>query len=368
MKSQVKLSKDIYQESINIDFKDQKLLMLERRIYDLKNLIGLGISLSSNLDFENLVESILYTCIGQMVVEKVAILLQVDIDSANYYIHLAKGYDTDFKDHGIILKDKTPFLTFLENNPEPHKFSDLKSIAELSSDLHIMQDLSPHLIVPMKSKNSLNGMIILGDKLHGDDFTIVEKEFLEDLAKFAAIAVENSRLYLMATLDRMTRLYIHHYFQERLTEEINRSIRNNTSLSLIISDIDFFKKFNDSYGHQQGDSILKEIAQIFKQNLRSVDIAARYGGEEFAIILPETNLEDAKLIAERLRKKVDAFQFPGQDAMLHVTISLGVAQFDQTRDKSKKDLIKRADSYLYKAKENGRNMIVAADLTSLNPS
>lgn len=336
-----------------------ELAELEKRIYDLKNLIGLGISMASNLNFESLVESVLYSCIGQVFVEKVAILLQVDIDISSYYIHMAKGYDEEFEDQAIILEEGSPFLQFLEKNPVPVEKSELETMPELQEDCKRLAGLTPKLIVPMKSKNALNGMIILGDKFTGEDFTGNEKEFLRDLAKFAAIAVENSRLYLMATLDRMTRLYIHHYFQERMTEEIKRSNRSGLPVSLIMFDIDHFKNFNDTYGHQQGDIVLKEVAEIIKSSLRSIDIASRYGGEEFAVILPETKIKDASAIATRLRKNIMNYEFSGQDDPLHVTVSLGVAEYDSSRDVTSESLIKRADMALYKAKQSGRNCVVA---------
>ena len=332
---------------------------LEKRAYDLKTLINLGISLSSNLEFESLVESILYSCIGQMVVEKVSILLQVDIDVSNYYIHMAKGYDHNFNDHGILFHSDSPIIKFLESFPVVHEISDLKKVPGIENDILKIDILDPQIIVPMKSKNALNGIIILGTKITEEEYKSDEKEFLNLLAKFAAIAVENSRLYLMATLDRMTRLYIHHYFQERLSDEMRRSARMNTPLCLIMSDIDHFKKFNDTYGHQQGDIVLKETAKIFKTNIRTIDIPARYGGEEFAIILPDTKLEDGILVATRIRKAIESHEFPGQKDPLHVTMSLGVAQYDPLKDKIKKDLIEKADSSLYKAKESGRNMVVA---------
>lgn len=341
---------------VNTTFESKE--SLERQIYDLKNLIELGRSLASNLEFHSLVESILYSCIGQMFVDKVAIMLQVDIDVPDFYIHMSKGYDPDFEKSNIIIYEGSPLVRYFESKPVCHNFSQLISLGIYKDELEKMNQLSPNIIVPMMAKNSLNGLIILGDKLTGDSFTDSEREFLHYLAKFAAIAVDNSRLYLMATLDRMTRLYIHHYFKERLMDELKRSVRFGTPLSIIMSDIDHFKKFNDTYGHQQGDSVLKQTAALFRENIRSIDIPARYGGEEFAIILPDTDLAGALTIASRLRKKVEEFQFHGQGDPLHVTVSLGVAQFDQERDAEIKDLISRADSCLYKAKELGRNRVV----------
>lgn len=330
---------------------------LEKKVYDLKNLINLGLSLSSNLNFESLVESILYACIGQLFVERVAILLQVDLDKPDLYIHMTKGYDREPLEE-VILQENSPLRAYLESNPEPISMEHLLELP-YGEEHQKLSTLDPCLIVPMKSKNSLNGLLVLGPKMSSDDFSDSEKEFITNLSKFAAIAVENSRLYQMAILDRMTRLYIHHYFQERLIEEINRSKRNRVPLSLIMSDIDHFKVFNDTYGHQQGDIVLKMTANIFKQQIRSVDIPARYGGEEFVVILPSTKLEDAIQVANRLRKIIEQTEYPGQDKPLHVTLSFGVAQFNPNRDTDGQILIKRADSALYKAKELGRNRVVA---------
>jgi diguanylate cyclase (GGDEF)-like protein len=200
-------------------------------------------------------------------------------------------------------------------------------------------------------------MLVLGPKLMGDGFSRGDLDFLMNLGRFAAIAVDNSRLYQMATIDRMTRLYVHHFFLERLEEEIKRSQRYGTSLSLLMCDIDHFKNFNDTYGHQQGDLILKELGALLKKGLRKMDIPARYGGEEFALVLPETSVENAKLVASRLRKAVESHEFQGQDKPLHVTISIGVAEFGSERDRTREELIRRADKALYGAKNNGRNRV-----------
>ncbi|MGB4267812.1 MAG: diguanylate cyclase [Spirochaetota bacterium] len=332
---------------------------LEKKIYDLRNLLELGISLSSNLQFESLVESLLYSCIGQMFVEQVALLLQKDIDVNDFYIHMTKGYDDEFEEN-IILHETSPLVGFLENNPYPIEYETLLELPDLVDDLKLIAFLNPYIVVPLKSKNSLMGVLLLGKKITGGGFSNSEKEFLHYVARFGAVAVENSRLYLMSTLDRMTRLYIHHYFEIRLFEEMKRSQRYNTPLSLLMCDIDHFKRFNDTYGHLQGDSVLKEVAAIFLKDLRKMDIPCRYGGEEFAVIVPQTRLDQAGIVAQRLRKIVEQHPFKGQDSPLHVTISIGVAQYDSARDTSIKEFVARCDKALYKAKEMGRNKVALA--------
>jgi len=332
---------------------------LEKKVYDLQNLIDMGMSLSSNLDFESLVESILYSCIGQMFVEKVSIILQPGIDSHYYTIHMAKGYDREFNAGDVFMTEDSPLMRYLEKNPQPQLCSHLSAVDELSDNIARFHDLDAEILVPMVSKSSINGILVLGAKINGDPFSGDDSDFLFDLAKFAAIAVENSRLYLMAILDRMTRLYIHHYFQERLFEELRRSRRYNSPLALLMADIDHFKIFNDTYGHQQGDLVLKETAQIFRDSIRKIDIPARYGGEEFAVILPETSLESAVAVASRLRKRSERHAFTGQSSPLHVTISIGVAQYNPEREETRESLIGRADRALYRAKQAGRNRVAA---------
>ena len=209
--------------------------------------------------------------------------------------------------------------------------------------------------VPLKIKDRVTGVINGVNKQNDEPFTEEDQRLLEALAQQAAMAVEHARLYELAITDGLTKLFIHRYFQGRLEEEMVRARRYHTACSLILFDIDHFKKFNDTYGHQQGDIVLIEVAKLVKQTVReTVDIPARYGGEEFAIILPETDAKGAHLVAERLRKTIEAYDFQGQEQALKVTVSLGISTFpDHASVKSV--LIKKADMALYECKDRGRN-------------
>jgi len=209
--------------------------------------------------------------------------------------------------------------------------------------------------VPLKVKDRVTGVINVVNKNKGEDFNADDQRLMEALAQQAAMAVEHARLYELAITDGMTKLFIHRYFQARLDEELMRAKRYHTSVSLILFDIDHFKIFNDTYGHQQGDIVLAETAKITKQAIRdTIDIPARYGGEEFTIILPETDSKGAQLVAERLRKMVESYDFPGQGQALKVTISLGISTYPDHAG-SKSVLIKKADLALYNCKKHGRN-------------
>lgn len=163
--------------------------------------------------------------------------------------------------------------------------------------------------------------------------------------------------YKLATTDGLTELYNHRYFQEQMIMQLEQSKRYDTSFSLILIDIDFFKKFNDMFGHQSGDAVLRQVALKLKKNIRSTDIACRYGGEEMSIILPNTDKDEAAITAQKICQLVAEKPFKlANDKESNVTISLGVATFPkdgQTPD----SLIDAADKRLYKAKENGRNQV-----------
>ena len=174
----------------------------------------------------------------------------------------------------------------------------------------------------------------------------------------AELEEKNAYLEEIANLDGLTQIYNHRYFQESLDKELSRSIRQENELSLILCDIDNFKKFNDFYGHQAGDYVLKELANLCTEVIREYDLMARYGGEEFVFILPETNQDEALIVAEKLRSTLEQhpFHYDGDD--YRVTSSFGVAVFSGTGKPMKKtELIERADKALYSAKKKGRNRV-----------
>jgi two-component system, cell cycle response regulator len=169
---------------------------------------------------------------------------------------------------------------------------------------------------------------------------------------------KNRLLENLANIDGLTEINNHRFFQNFLDSEINRSARNDRSLSLLLADIDNFKKFNDTYGHQTGDFILKEFCRITKEVIREYDLIARYGGEEFAYVFPETSAEEAMLIAEKLRKTTEDYVFDDGANTYRLTISIGVASARPAGEHfDKNDFIALADEALYEAKNSGRNRV-----------
>ncbi len=168
----------------------------------------------------------------------------------------------------------------------------------------------------------------------------------------------HEEIYRMTIIDGLTQAHVKRYLLEALEKEIIRARRHARDLSFIMFDIDHFKKINDFHGHLAGDFVLKEMARIVQARIRRDEVFARYGGEEFAIVLPETNLEGARALAEGLREKIEASRFVFQNELIHVTISIGVATLTD-QDRTSMDLIKHADQKLYDAKRGGRNRVVA---------
>lgn len=195
------------------------------------------------------------------------------------------------------------------------------------------------------------------------DFDQMNQELIKakiDLENLAAeLEAKNKILNNLANIDGLTKIYNHRYFQNSLDNEISRALRNETEISLLLIDIDFFKKFNDTYGHQVGDFILMEFSATLKQEIRKYDTLARYGGEEFTVILPDTSEEDALTVAEKLRKTVDDKVFKDNREDYHITASFGVSTGRPVTDDnfSKSNLINQADVALYDAKEAGRNRV-----------
>ena len=234
-----------------------------------------------------------------------------------------------------------------------------------------LKQLGTDVIVPLKTQNGVLGIVLL-PCIHSqaEQVELVNESnqifYLTNLLGFTSVALENLTLHRRTTIDTLTGLYSRYYFEKALENEMSRAVRYRTSFSLIMLDIDHFKNVNDTYGHPQGDIILKELAELINLSIRHADFAARYGGEEFTIILPETDLYESGYVAERLRIKVDEYPFTINASQLHITVSLGVSEFSAEPCSAPLDLIDRADKALYESKKMGRNR-VTLDTTKSAP-
>ena len=219
-------------------------------------------------------------------------------------------------------------------------------------------------IFPLISEGKLLGSIVT--KSTDNILSAKEISYLEQLTNQTATTISRANIYAEilkhATLDALTGFNNRRQLEERIKQEVSSAKRQKRNLCAIMTDVDFFKSANDTYGHAVGDLVLKTIARVIKMQLRDYDIAGRYGGEEFSIILPYTKLPEAQMVAERLRKavektKIDISKVNSDvtEKNIGVTISLGVAEYSPDDDEN--TLLQKADKALYKAKENGRNRV-----------
>lgn len=332
---------------------------LDRKVFNLMALQQAGKVLSSTLNLEELIKSSIDMFLETVWANKGVLMLSAE-DRPDLEVKAFKGISSEEVDG--LCKDPAESwaMTTLEKEKKPILSHELTKASNFQSYLAVNRTLPFSVYIPLLKEGEIYGVMKIGQKINGEPFTENDLEFFTTLASQAVIAYENARLYSRAITDSITKLYVHRYFQLRLDEEVKRSRRYNSTLSLLLCDIDHFKMINDQYGHQQGDIILREVSLILRRNIRSTDIAARYGGEEFVIILPETTQSDARIVAERIRRDTAKFEFPalspGQPP-LHCTISIGVAGFPLNAD-SKDELIQKADSSMYQAKGQGRNRVV----------
>jgi diguanylate cyclase (GGDEF)-like protein len=199
-------------------------------------------------------------------------------------------------------------------------------------------------------------------------FTLGEQELFGYLAGQAGVSIENADLHdtvkRQAVTDELTGLFNHRRFQEVIANEVERTKRGGPGMGLIMLDIDNFKRVNDTYGHMQGDLVLREVAAVLRESSREIDEPARYGGEEMAVALPGTDLEGAYLFAERVRRSIESLDLPllEGEGSLRVTASFGAAALPADHDKADKDtLVAAADAALYRAKRSGKNRTVRAE-------
>ncbi len=252
-----------------------------------------------------------------------------------------------------------PIVAWLDKKGEPLSLESIDNMPEFKglweSEKEQITVSNLGLLCPIKSRDRLIGIIALGKKEADTLYSHEDLDLVMSLANQASTIIENAQLYSQAVTrantDGLTGLYNHRHFHERLDHEIARGSRFGTTFSLIMLDIDLFKAYNDIHGHLAGDEILRRIAVCINTSVRSLDIAFRYGGEEFAIMLPEARLDDARKVAERIRKTIAART---SSKAPPITASLGIANWP-IDGVMKAEIISCADAALYRAKQTGRN-------------
>ncbi|HSP32850.1 MAG TPA: diguanylate cyclase [Thermoanaerobaculia bacterium] len=247
------------------------------------------------------------------------------------------------------------------------KLPDMDGLA-LCRELKARPELRSRYIVILTGESDQEDKVE-GLELGADDYITKPFQYAELLARVRAgkrivdlqkeLMETNRRLELLSITDGLTKLNNHRFFQDELARTFEESERYERPLSLAMTDIDFFKKVNDAHGHAVGDEVLKSVAKLLKGSVRSTDLVARYGGEEFVVMMPETELNDAIALAEKIRTLIEEASIDTQAGPLKITLSLGVASVPRTQIHSPKELIVAADKALYRAKKNGRNQVQA---------
>ena len=280
---------------------------------------------------------------------------------------------------------KAPEVEFDEGDPvvqrlkaagRPLYLKDLEKKFLERKEIAALVDSGVQLAVPLIKTGidksvDLVGLLCLGEKFGGKEMSESELRVLSLLGNMVAISLNNAQLYERSIFDSLTQVYSRGHFDLHLQQEITRAERARSekdpakqaraNVSLLMIDIDDFKKFNDTYLHVAGDRLLKSLAHTFEENIRGGDIVARYGGEEFAAVLPETNLARAVAVAERIREKVAAMKIEVDGRNVGATVSIGVAAYPKNAGLTQ-ELIREADKALYQAKERGKNCVQASDV------
>lgn len=331
---------------------------MDKKDFDLYTVYQVARSLSSILDLEELT-SMLTDMLVEIITVKSSFVFLSDDEEKSMNIKAHKFIDPELSCPHVTLtlSDKTHewLLSQVFEGRIITDFDDENFKRAFPEARWLFDELGIELVVPMINKYKLVGLLALGEKYIGDEFTDRDRDFLATIAPLAANAISNSHLYEMAILDGLTRVYLGRYFQQRCKEEIKRARRYENVFSMIMWDIDYFKKVNDNHGHLVGDTVLREVADLFKKSYRQgVDIVARYGGEEFIMLLPDTPAEGAYIMAERLRKTVE--KYPFCNGRVHLTISGGISSFPGDGD-NYIALMEQADIHLYRAKKAGRNKV-----------
>ena len=252
------------------------------------------------------------------------------------------------------LNEEEAFEIFKQKLREHVAFDECRFLDPLSNEVKDLKKSDDCFVLTLQSKKRKIGFLFISGVPEQDR----EKAMI--LGHQFALALRRVHLYeeieQIAITDSLTEVHTRRYILERFQEELNRSKIRNIKMSLLMIDVDFFKKFNDQYGHLTGDQILREVGFLIRENIREIDIAGRYGGEEFCVILPDTDHQGAQYAAERIRRAVEETIIKAYDASVKITVSIGTSTFP---DDGKKldELIDKADWALYRAKKQGRNTV-----------
>ena len=342
---------------------DNTIELLTIQINELKQLFEISKNITGISKPKILVDVILNTVTSELESSYAALFLQSSMDSPVFSIGTNFRGDFPLADKTGSLDGRSTAIKFLANAKSCYTMNELRYLVKSDAEIMPLIEINPSLIIPLKATTALTGFLIVGEKLDttdGAEYSMEAKTKIVTIAPFIAMALYNAMLLDMTTTDMMTKLRLKHYFYAVLFSNLEISVSKRVALSVLMTDIDFFKKVNDTYGHACGDYVLIQVAKLVKESIRDGDMAARYGGEEFVVMLHETDKDTAMLVAERIRKRVEEARFVYEGQELHLTISIGVASCQDKLILSAREMVNYADQALYVSKESGRNRVTFA--------
>lgn len=320
-----------------------------KQIDHLSTIREIGLAINSSLELDEILPTVAEVVQDGLDVRKLAIFV-LGKDGENAHPVVAK-YGRD-----LILKER------LQEEMTPVRGTPLGDALKTRLPVLVNTQYQSTAFVPLIANNAAVGVMRLEDPRSSDAFTQEDAVLFQSVGSQIATALNNAQLYALAVTDGLTGLYVRRYFDLRMDEEFEQATRYHRDFSLLMFDIDHFKKFNDTHGHQTGDMVLQQFATLLQSNTRKSDICCRYGGEEMCVILPETRLEEAAILANKLCETIRSHVFHGiEEKELKVTSSIGVAQYEEDFS-GPRDMVQATDQALYKAKELGRNRVELAGI------
>ena len=326
---------------------------LNNEIRNLEELLDEAIILFNQMSVFELVNYIAKKMLSKFIPNYLVFVIQDDESRCGANIICFKNLKEI--DNIIDLESIEPYNKFFSLSPASITFDAFKHMIENERLSECFRPIDPQLLVPMMGHDGMYGFLVFGKKVIESAYSNQELYYIDKIMKFASVTLQNSIHYRKATVDSKTKLYNHSFFMRKLEEELSRVRRYNSTISLLMIDIDHFKIFNDTYGHLVGDRLLYHVSRLISGYTRKEDVAARFGGEEFTVMLVESNRETALIVAEKLRKIIEDFEIPYMDKMLKTTISIGISHTSKEKYNDATELIRQADVALYYSKENGRN-------------
>jgi diguanylate cyclase (GGDEF)-like protein len=344
---------------------------LKRKIFDLNAMVGLVKTLYSGLEEEGLFAS-LSRMIQENLGAKFTLVMLPEKESGNLtgkHFYGIKVFDLIGKESisELNIPKGTPLYSWIRNEKQIWQLFTMQKLAREEKLLKSLLATGFQVGAKLSFNRDSFGVIFLGEKTDGAKYRQMDLDVLSILVNTTVMAYKNIVHYKsieeLSYIDGMTELYNYRYFYKRLTEEVHRAKRFDRKLALVILDIDDFKTYNDNFGHQAGDQLLKQLGRLLSRTVRSIDVVSRYGGEEFCVIMPESNADECSKFMERLRKSIMSFAFKsevestGEEFQKHehnITVSLGGAIYPQDAHTVDR-LIYCADMALLKAKSANKN-------------